>query len=176
MHLKTGLLAVLVAAAMPIAALAGPINDTTPLDIDGLGPIKIGMKVKDAEKASGIKIKIENDLGDASCMYAHPAKGFDGLSFMISKGWIARIDIADKATNKTAAGAHIGSTEAEIKQLYPKPMKITNEHYGDDYYLTVASADPKQKTLRYVFVTENGKVTGFRSGREPEVEYTEGCD
>jgi hypothetical protein len=149
---------------------------STPLDIDGLGPIKIGMKVKDAEKASGIKIKVENDLGNASCMYAHPAKGYDGLSFMISNGRIARIDFADKATNKTAAGAHIGMAEAEVKRLYPKPMKITSEHYGDDFYLTVAGADLKQKKLRYVFVTENGKVSEFRSGREPEVEYTEGCD
>ncbi len=77
-----------------------------------LEPIKIGMKVKDAEKASGIKITVENDLDDDSCMYAHPAKGYDGLSFMISDGQIARIDIADKATNKTAAGAHIGMSES----------------------------------------------------------------
>ncbi len=55
-------------------------------------------------------------------------------------------------------------------------MKITSEHYEDDYYMTVANTDPKQKTLRYVFVTEHGKVTQFRAGKEPEVEYTEGCD
>ena len=42
-------------------------------------------------------------------------------------------------------------------------------------YLTVRSASPADSLRRMVFETENGRVTHFRAGRVPEVEWVERC-
>ena len=118
---------------------------------------------------------IDDPLDDPSCVYGRFAKGNEGIAFMVADGKIARVDIMDQAKNKTAGGAAIGWSEDQVKKLYGKAVKVTKHAYVEGRYLTVKSADPKQSKLRYVFETEHGKVTQFRPGREPEVEYVEGC-
>lgn len=173
-------LCLLAAVALPAMAFAATAITTaitydTPLDIDGIGPIKTGMTVKEAEKASGAKLKIFDELDNPDCVTAQIVGGKEGISLMVAEGKIARIDVIDKATNKTPGGAAIGWTEDQVKKLYGKAVKVTKHAYVDGHYLTIKSADPKQSKLRYVFETDHGKVTQFRSGREPEVEYVEGC-
>jgi uncharacterized protein with FMN-binding domain len=174
--LQKTVLCVLAAIALPAVAFAATaITYDTPLDIDGIGPIKLGMTVKEAERISGAKFVIDDPLDDPSCVYARFTKGNEGIAFMVADGRIARVDIMDQATNKTRGGAAIGWTEEQVKKLYGKAVKVTKHAYAEGHYLTIKSADPKQGKLRYVFETEHGKVTQFRSGREPEVEYAEGC-
>jgi len=175
--LRNAVLLALAAVALPAVALAATaaISYDTPLDINGIGPIKLGMSVREAERASGMKMIIEDPLDDPSCVYGRFAKGPEGIAFMVADGRIARVDIMDQAKNKTAQGAAIGWTEDRIKNLYGKAVKVTNHAYVEGHYLTIKTAGLEQGKLRYVFETEHGKVTQFRSGREPEVEYAEGC-
>jgi hypothetical protein len=44
-----------------------------------------------------------------------------------------------------------------------------------EYYLAFAQKDQADKDFWVVFETDGQKVTQFRSGRIPEVEYVEGC-
>jgi hypothetical protein len=54
-------------------------------------------------------------------------------------------------------------------------VTVTNHKYEDGHYLTVRSAVPSDTLHFIIFETANGKVTRFRAGAKPGVEYVEGC-
>ena len=92
---------------------------------------------------------------------------------MIDGGRIARVDV-DSAGIATAAGARIGDSEARIERLYAGRVRTTPHKYEEGgRYLTVDAAD--DSSFAIVFETSKGRVTRYRAGRRPAVEYVEGC-
>lgn len=163
--------------ALVVAACSnggGPVTTATPVRIDGVGPLKVGMTVADAEKAAGAKFTVQNneDL-QGECVIADIAGWPKDVSIMLIKGAIARFDV-QQGVMKTAEGAGLGSTEDEVKKLYANakvdvlPHKYTDGHYLEITMLGVSG-------MQYVFETDGSKVTAFRSGRVPEVGFIEGC-
>ena len=166
------------AAALFVAhAYAGTsITSATPVRIDGAGPLNVGMTIAEVEKAAGARVTIHNNQEpQGACVIAGLVGAPNEFSFMLIKGTIARFDIYD-GVMKTAEGAGIGSTEAEVKRLYAnEKIEVERHEYVDGgHYLniTVASAPPG---FKFVFETDGRKVTAFRAGRMPEVDWIEGC-
>jgi len=70
----------------------------------------------------------------------------------------------------------VGDSAAKVADVYATRMSATPHKYiPGAQYLTVRSASPADSTRRMVFETENGRVTRFRTGRVPEVEWVERC-
>jgi hypothetical protein len=94
--------------------------------------------------------------------------------FMVSNGRIARVDINDSTTS-TSHGIRIGDPETRVYEAYPNRVTSEPHKYVEGHYLTVAPEAAADSGLAIVFETDGSRVTGYRSGRTPEVEYVEGC-
>lgn len=135
----------------------------------GFGPVKTGMTVKQASKA--LKLKMFTTDGDppSGCRYFRAGRRLPNISFMVLEGGVARVDTTIR-TYRTAEGARVGDTEAQIKRLYRGRLKIEPHKYIDGYYLIVGDAKSA-----IIFETDGKKVLVIRAGRYPEVEWVEGC-
>ncbi|MEG3977987.1 hypothetical protein QT970_25710 [Microcoleus sp. herbarium8] len=159
------------------------LTERSKLAINGIGPIRVGMTLDEASRSAGIQL-IKNARGSGSfnedlCSYPQVKAGPKGISFMVAKGRIARVDIDNDRTT-TIAGAKIGNTQEQIIKLYPGQIKITPHPYvgsppQNGKYLTFVPKDAADKNYRIIFETSKNRVTRFRSGKLPEVEYIEGC-
>ena len=135
----------------------------------GIGSVKAGMTLEEANIVLHGNLVIPAKLEE--CGFVRLKNRPDGIMFMTEKDVIARVDIT-KGDIATVEGAKIGDTEARIKSLYPgvatQPHKYTDGHY---LVVTPKSGGPN----RIIFETDGSKVTRYRSGKMPQVEYVEGC-
>jgi hypothetical protein len=144
------------------------------LSEEGLGQIQIGMNLTDAVNMGLLN---ENPTMNTQCDFVFPAVGAgipDGVSVMVVKGKVARIDI-DTGSVTTEDGAKIGDTEDHIKSIYGDEVKVEPHKYIEGgHYMTVAG-DSASAGKALVFETDGKRVTMFRGGRLPEVKWVEGC-
>jgi hypothetical protein len=186
---------VVLGSILAIAFLHSPLlaqsqlTEQSKLAIDGIGPIRVGMTVAQAEKSANVTLIEKGGRAGTSCYYLWPKTGSKNLSLMVispreenrilrNQDRIARVDIFSNSPVTTLRGAKIGDTEARIKALYPGQIKTTPHEYTSSqggHYLTFIPKDAADKGYRIVFETLKGRVTQFRSGKLPEVEYVEGC-
>jgi hypothetical protein len=140
----------------------------------GLGQIQIGMNLDDAVNMGLLN---ENPTMNKACDFVYPAVGAgipEGVSVMVVKGKIARIDV-DTGSVTTEDGARIGDTEDRIKSIYGEEVKVEPDKYIEGgHYMTVAG-DSTSAGKALVFETDGKRVTRFRGGRIPEVKWVEGC-
>jgi hypothetical protein len=74
---------------------------------------------------------------------------------------------------KTTSGIGIGASEADLVQVYGKAAKVAPSKYdAQGHTITVEDAAAKSALA---FETSGGKVTTFRTGVHPAVDYVEGC-
>ncbi|WP_392534720.1 hypothetical protein [Nostoc sp. C117] len=150
------------------------LTNKSKLFINGIEQIRIGMTVSEAAKAGGTRLV--GDPPNNSCYYVKPQGKPKDLGFMVTEGRISRVDVWRNSKITTVKGAKIGDTEAEIKSLYPGQIRVTPHNYVQGgHYLTFVPKDQSDKNYRVVFETDGKRVTQFRSGKLPEVEYVEGC-
>jgi hypothetical protein len=147
------------------------------LSINGIGSVKINMTVAEASGVAGTPIVPFKPNPNRVCDYYKPANGPEGVTFMVSSGRIATVEIE---TNKivTDYGAKIDDSESLIKSVYPagqiQTARLANSEKGKSW--TVQPSSFAEKNLRLVFVSTNGKtVTRMIAGKVPEVNYIEGC-
>ncbi len=144
---------------------------------DGFGRARVGMTVKQVNDVAGTRlVSLDGKpIQSKGCFYVKP-KEPQGVQFMLTDGRIARVDIVNNKQITTVSGAKIGDTEAKIKSLYPGQIKVTPHKYvPGGHYLTFTSSYPLYKKYRVVFETDGNRVTRYRAGQLPEVEFVEGC-
>jgi hypothetical protein len=133
-------------------------------------------KIVNFVKEERLSIQLEEEYG---CFYLKPQVEPKEISFMVTKGRIARVDISNERTT-TIKGAKIGDTEERIFSLYPSQIKATPHPYvsrppHNGKYLTFVPKDAADKNYRIILEKSGNRVTRFRSGKLPEVEAIEGC-
>ena len=157
----------------PNGAAHDSVSDLA-LSEEGLGQIQIGMNLADAVNMGLLN---ENPTMNPQCDFVFPAVGAgipDGVSVMVVKGKVARIDV-DTGSVTTEDGAKIGDTENHIKSIYGNEVKVEPHKYIEGgHYMTVAG-DSVSAGKVLVFETDGKRVTMFRGGRLPEVKWVEGC-
>src|SRR6266481_6301291 len=120
----------------PNGAAHDSVSDLA-LTEDGLGQIQIGMNLTDAVNMGLLN---ENPTMNSQCDFVFPAVGAgipDGVSVMIVKGKIARIDV-DTGAVTTDDGAKIGDSEDRIKSIYGDDLKVESHKYNPGWhYMTV---------------------------------------
>lgn len=156
-------------AAQPVA----PPTGTWTVSETGIGPLRAGMTLAEANAALGGILRIPSRL--AECDFVRPRSVPRHLALMVENDSISRVDVLDSSTIATTSGARIGDTEARIRGLYPGRITARPHKYTDGRYLVVTPANPADSAFRIVFETDGSKVLRYRSGIRPAVEYVEGC-
>jgi hypothetical protein len=156
----------------PNGAARDSVSDLA-LTEDGLGQLQVGMTLTEA-----VNMGLLNERPDlkSACDFVFPAVGAgipDGVGVMVVKGKVARIDV-DTGAVTTEEGAKIGDTEARIRAIYTDDLEVRPHKYTDGHYMIV-KGDSASAGKEIVFETDGQKVTMFRAGRLPEVEWVEGC-
>jgi len=144
------------------------------LSEEGLGQIQIGMNLTDAVNMGLLN---ENPTMNTQCDFVFPAVGAgipEGVSVMVIKGKIARIDV-DTGSVTTEDGAKIGDSEDRIKSIYGEEVKVEPHKYNEGWHYLTVMGDSASAGKALVFETDGKRVTMFRGGRLPEVKWVEGC-
>ncbi|MEH2069099.1 MAG: hypothetical protein V7K47_13215 [Nostoc sp.] len=159
---------------VPTVIAQTKLTNQSKLSINSIGSVQVGMTASQARKAAGTQLV--GDSPNNSCYYLKPESEPKNLGFMLTEGRISRVDVWKNSKITTLKGAKIGDTEAQIKSLYPGQIQVTLHKYVQGgHYLTFVPKEQFDQKYRVVFETDGKRVTQFRSGKLPEVEYVEGC-
>lgn len=153
------------------------LTDQSLVYISGIGSVRVGMSIAEASQAAGTPLVKSSSGGEEyGCFFFKPQNEPKGINFMVTNNRISRVNVFQNRRITTVKGAKIGDTEARIKSLYPRRIKVTNHTYNrSGHYLTFVPQDQHDKNYRLVLETDGNYVTQFRSGKLPEVEWVEGC-
>jgi len=155
---------------------ATPVPAT--LTPQGLGKVRIGMSWHQAERALGVKLTGEGASATAACWYADRSDGIDpGVSYMVEKGRITRIDIGQprkgaSPSTVTAGGIGLGADVEAIRRAYGAGIRLEAAEIEPDMRLVRVDTGKGRGTVLEI---RDGKVTAFRSGLKPAIDYSEGC-
>jgi hypothetical protein len=144
------------------------------LSEEGLGQLQIGMTLAEA-----VNMGLVNERPDmkSACDFVFPAVGAGipfGVNVMVVKGKIARIDV-DTGTVTTEDGVKIGDTEDKVKSVYGDELQVQPHKYIEGGHYMTVKGDSASAGKAIVFETDGKRVTMFRAGRVPEVQWVEGC-
>jgi len=169
--------------ALAVLGLAAPLlgaaqDGSNPLSgwragLDAVGPIRLGMSLEQARRASGLDLQEQppHGRGWQACHYAWPSLGGQlqlDFGLMIEHGAVTRIDIATPEL-PTRSGLHVGDGEADVVQAYPGRVQVSDE--GGARELRVFGDQPRQ----LVFRVEAGRISAYRVGLRQALESEEGC-
>lgn len=124
--------------------------------------------------AGPVRFGVTPAEGGDGCHYTVPAGAPVGLRFMAESSRVVRVDV-DSAGPATDRGARVGMTEAEIARLYPQGLRTMPHKYVSAGHYLVFTPPGADSGFRIVFETDGHRVTSYRAGVEPAVEYVEGC-
>ena len=161
-------------SAQSARAAAAPDPTQWKVSESAIGPVQIGMTLEEADGVLGGHLVPEEPL-DSACDYVS-ARGVDAeVSFMVVGGRIARVDVRDTAIT-TNEGARVGDPEDRVRKLYEGRVTVEPHKYVPrGRYLLVSPRDQADTTHLLLFETDGARVTEYRAGRVPEVQWVEGC-
>ena len=143
---------------------------------DGYGSLRFGMSEADARAAwdGALGGGDPAATGDA-CHYLFPASAARpaDLAFMFEGGRFVRYDIGTGA-DVAPGGGKVGMGAADIRALYPGRVAESPHKYVEGGLSLRIPATSGDGVL--VFETDaDGRVTAWRAGLAPQVDYVEGC-
>ncbi|TZF90461.1 lectin [Cognatilysobacter lacus] len=146
--------------------------DAGPPRYDGYGDLRFGMSVAEARKAW--KGALDGDDVTSGCGYLHAAGSAAGPSLMFDGGRFVRYDM--RGANAVApGGGRVGLSADDIRRLYAGRVTESPHKYVEGgRYLRVSDPDSGNRALLFE-VDAHGKVSAWRAGRAPQVDYVEGC-
>jgi hypothetical protein len=170
-----------VPASMPMPASTAMPAPTGGADaqasFSGYGEVKFGTPAADMEQAWGGELNTLGKDAKPQCYFMTPkwAKTPAEFALMIGDGKFARYS-SDSAKQVAPGGGRVGMDKAAIGKLYAK-IDAQPHKYTDGEYLRIG--DPAGGLAVLVFETDNkgdaAKVTGWRVGVPPQVDFVEGC-
>lgn len=169
-----------VAASVPETAAPANPGTAPPSDAQasftGYGDMKLGSTVEEAKLAWGGELNGNAPVEGSTCYYLSP-KWVDKPSdfgFMMEEGKFVRYEIR---TDKEPApgGGKVGMMADALQALYNNTLQSAPHKYVEGgKTLSVAASGVAPSKL--VFETDAaGKVTSWRVGLTPQVDYVEGC-
>ena len=147
---------------------AGPSTASNVLSAGGIGAIRFGMTLAEAEQAVGGKAALPTPFDPACSMVRFPA--LPKLRFMVEDGTVTRAD-ADPGVDN-AVGAAVGDTLAQVRDRHPEVQVGPHKYDENGHYLTFPSADGR---AAIVLEESGGRITRIRAGLQPAVAYVEAC-
>lgn len=141
----------------------------------GAGDLRIGMTFAQAARAAGATVP-DTSRADSSCAYVALDGVPHGARLMWVEGHLARMEVVD-STIPTARGVRVGDRQERVDSLYRGLITVSPHKYDPRAsYRIVRFPAPGDSAFRLVFETDSTRrVARYRVGREPEVEWVEGC-
>ncbi len=147
----------------------------------GVGPVRTGMTVAQAERALDLPLRAEPpalDEGDAladwqACHYESTLE-LPGVVFTVNDGRVVRVDV-EAGDWDTTEGVRIGTPEAEVLRRYPGIAVRPHPYAEFGHYLVLERTGPDGDPEELIFETDGREVTSFRSGAAEPVGRVEGC-
>jgi hypothetical protein len=152
----------------------GVAASTLVLRFEGLGPVRIGMTLAQAEAALGGTARVDRIEPGDSCGHVVFSALPEGLSFMVAGDTVVRVEVRVPGVWAQGGGA-VGMLETEVVARYSGRIRVEPHPYmaPEGHYLVVE--DAAWPGLGMIFETDGSRVTNVRAGRLPEVELIEGC-
>lgn len=147
-----------------------PVDDPR---LDGYGPLRFGMTEAEMHAAWGGALR--DDGSGGACHYLQPenAQPLAWLAFMVEGGRFVRYDVGNDQL-VAPGGGKVGMDAEGIRALYPGRVTTSPHKYVEGgAYLRIPAAHGDGVL---VFETDaGGRVTSWRAGVAPQVDYIEGC-
>jgi hypothetical protein len=137
----------------------------------GAGSLRIGMSL--ADLAPYLRPGTDTVNIGGGCETVTVVGAPDSVDFMVEGRQVVRVDVFGGPTD-TAEGARVGDTEQQILSVYPTAQRQPHKYTNGSYLIVIPGA-PSGTLHRYVFETDGRRVTTYRAGVYPPVEYVEGC-
>lgn len=163
------------ATVTPATAPAIPVGSAaTDARFDGYGDLRFGMTADEAKQAWGGELSGDPAEGEG-CYHLSPkwVQAPAGLAFMVENDKFVRYS-TDSGKQVAPGGGKVGMTADAIRQLYGDRVEEQPHEYVDGgKYLRIKDNAGNGVVL---FATDAaGKVTEWRVGISPQVDYVEGC-
>jgi len=144
------------------------------LRLDGIGPVRVGMTIGAVEQLLGGPARIDRIEPEDECGYAFFAGLPEGLSFMLARDTVVRVNVHD-AGILDEAGLGVGNSEAEVLSRRAGVVRVEPHYYTgpEGHYLIVD--DRARPGFRLIYETDGKRVLSLRAGRLPEADLVEGC-
>ncbi len=155
-----------------------PDGDDDQASFTGYGEVKFGIAAADMAKAWGGELKELGKGENASCYFMTPAwvKNSAEFNFMIGDGKFVRFG-TESSRFLAPGGGKVGMTMSQIQSLYQGRIEEQPHKYSDGQYLRIKDGTGGKGVL--IFETsakgDAAKVTEWRVGIPPQVDYVEGC-
>lgn len=171
---------------IPIST-AEPIDPPEPVDLSnpafsssdklttaGLGSMFFGMTPEEAAQSLPTLWAGGPEDGTPRCYLLAPANGPTGVVVTIYNSSIERVDVTNPSIT-TRSGASVGSTEAQLHELFGERLVVTPYADGSGNSIQFVPVDEPDVDYRVIFETDGTSVTSMRAGRLPAVAPAEPC-
>ncbi len=155
-------------ATTPATAAPAPATDPALLRAEGIGGIRFGMTLAQAEQAAGGKAALPEPFDPACSMVGFAA--LPKLRFMVENGIVTRADAGPGIGN--VLGVAVGAPVEQVRAAHPEAEETPHKYDADGRYLSFPSTDGR---AAIVLEASGGKVTKIRAGLQPAVAYVETC-
>lgn len=164
-------------AAAPAAAGAAAASADTasqgPAHLDGYGPLRLGSTLDEVRTAW--KEPLRGDVPDDYCHVLRPeGSQADDVILMIEGKRLVRYDVRNDRI-VAPGGGKVGMSLGQLQTLYPDRGDLTPHKYDErGHNLRVRPAADGGAVVNFE-IDGDGKVTAWRVGKTPQVDYVEGC-
>lgn len=182
-----------VTAPASTAATSAPsartLDGETPISFHGIGPIRAGMTVAEAENAAGRRLVVTDfEQFEGRCYFAHPEGMRDDVILTVLSpgdapvsdpmdGIIGRASFEEAVTTSpstTANGVGLGASPDDVRAAYAgHTISESKHHYVDGTYLDVEA--PNGDLMLRFEVGDEGTVFAIHGGTPRAVTLVEGC-
>ena len=161
-----------VAVTLPAAASAAPVTQQSRITQSGLGSMRLGMTVDQAQRRTGQRI--QNTLftpGDNACGIAQLFPQSLGVNMQTTNLRITVINVSSPGIS-TRSGIEVGDRVPALRRAYGSRLRSEPNKYtpkARDYWVRFGN-----RKLKF-YGNPRGVITQISSGRLPEVDFVEGC-
>ena len=163
------------AAQTPPVTAPGPPAAVGLARFDGYGDMRFGMTAAEATKAWAGDLNGKPGKGEI-CYYLNPVSNPSPayFAFMIESDKFVRYD-AGNDKDVAPGGGKVGMNADQIRKLYGDRVREQPHKYVEGGKVLRVKADDGSENALVFEVDAAGKVTAWRVGQAPQVDYVEGC-
>ncbi|HEX7813562.1 lectin [Dyella sp.] len=161
------------AAAVSTATTPRPVDPLAQAGFGGYGDLHFGISEADFRRSWG-ELNGGKAAPGSTCKVLYPIwvkRTPRDISFLFEDDKFARYDVAN-AKETAPGGGKVGMSETQIRALYPNLQKSPQKYEEGAFDLRVPGDGGS--TLLFA-LGKDGKVSAWRVGVAPQIDYVEGC-
>lgn len=159
-------------APAPAATAAEP-SAQGPARLDGYGPLTLGASLDEVRTAW--KEPLQGDVPDDYCHALRPqGSQADDVILMVEGKRLVRYDVRNDRI-VAPGGGKVGMSLGQLQTLYPDRGDLMPHKYDERGHNLRVRPPAEGGALINFEIDGDGKVTAWRVGQTPQVDYVEGC-